>query len=51
MMDHKISVETFNRIEWKAYPLIIMNNITLCNLCKTKLAEIFQETGDYGLHC
>jgi hypothetical protein len=26
MIDHKISAQTFNRIEWKAY-LLIMNNI------------------------
>ena len=50
MIDHKIRLQTFNRIEWKAY-LLIMNNITLCNLCKTNLAEIFQESGDYCLHC
>jgi hypothetical protein len=49
MMDHKVSVQTFNRIEWKAY-LLIMNNITLCNLCKTNQAEIFQESG-YCLCC
>ena len=23
---------------------------TVCNLCKTNLAEIFQESGDYCLH-
>jgi hypothetical protein len=24
---------------------------TTCNLCKTNYAEIFQENGDYCLHC
>jgi hypothetical protein len=53
MIDHKISVQTFNSIEWIAHPLTMTNssNMTLCNLCKTNLAEIFQESGDYCLCC
>jgi hypothetical protein len=27
------------------------NNNPSCNLCNSKLAEIFQENGDYCLHC
>ena len=45
MIDHKISVQRFNRVEWKARLLTIMNNITLCNLCQINVAEIFQEVG------
>jgi hypothetical protein len=38
MIDHKISVQRFNMIEWKASLLTIMNNIPLCDHCNINQA-------------
>jgi hypothetical protein len=51
MIDHKISVQTFNRRMESQSFLLRPKVLTLHHLCKTNLAEIFQESGDYCLHC
>ena len=44
------SIQRFNWIKCKAH-LLYMTNNTRCNHCKTNQAEIFQESGEYYLHC
>ena len=42
-------MQKINRSKWTASLPIMTNssNMTLCNVCKTNQAEIFQESGDF----
>ena len=54
----KCSESMFKRVSYKVIiPLInssisaIMSPSTICQHCKTRMAEIFQESGDYCINC
>jgi hypothetical protein len=57
--DSRNNVPIFKRVQSRQVLLMndyltqtsIDHNATVCNHCKTNLAEIFQDTGDYCLHC
>jgi len=53
MIDHKISLQTFNRPLGKHFPLPMAksSDTPVCNHCNTNQAEIFQESGKFWLHC
>jgi hypothetical protein len=49
--DHKNSLQRFNKANTVFSSMNNHSDLTTCNLCKTNQAEIFQENGDYCLHC
>jgi hypothetical protein len=55
-IDRRNSLPIFKRVQSRQ--ILLMNDYlkqtsftTICNRCKTNLAEIFQDNGDYCLHC
>jgi hypothetical protein len=55
--DHRNTIPMFKRVQSKQVLLTMIDYpnttsvIIVCNHCKNNLAEIFQESGDYCLHC
>ena len=57
LVDHRNTIPMFKRVQSKQVLLTMIDYpnttsvIIVCNHCKTNLAEIFQENGDYCLCC
>jgi hypothetical protein len=51
MIHHKISIQTFNRLNVKLFHILDMPANTVCNHCRISQAEIFQEGGQFCLSC
>jgi hypothetical protein len=57
LVDHRNTIPVFKRVQPKQVLLTMIDYLnarsvtTVCNHCKTNLAEIFQESGDYFLCC
>ena len=54
---HRNNIPMFKRVNPSRQVLLMIDYTnatsvtTICNRCKTNLAEIFQESGEFCLHC